>query len=68
MMTELPRWFTSSYSGNGGQCLQVAVNLAATHGVVPVRDSKSPSESTLLFRTGAFDRFVGGVKSGFGSR
>ncbi|MFB7900487.1 DUF397 domain-containing protein, partial [Streptomyces xiamenensis] len=34
MTTESPRWFTSSYSNNGGQCIEVAANLAASHGVV----------------------------------
>ncbi|NEE41865.1 DUF397 domain-containing protein, partial [Streptomyces sp. SID7982] len=24
MTTETPRWFTSSYSENGGQCVEVA--------------------------------------------
>ncbi|MEE1728127.1 DUF397 domain-containing protein, partial [Streptomyces sp. BE282] len=26
-MTEHPQWFTSSYSSNGGNCFEVAVNL-----------------------------------------
>ncbi|MBD0709562.1 MULTISPECIES: DUF397 domain-containing protein [unclassified Streptomyces] len=34
-MTELsPRWFTSSHSGQGGQCVEVAANLAATRGII----------------------------------
>ncbi|MFF2597684.1 DUF397 domain-containing protein, partial [Streptomyces californicus] len=40
MTTETPRWFTSSYSDNGGACVEVATNLATPHGIVPVRDSK----------------------------
>ncbi|MFH8877445.1 DUF397 domain-containing protein, partial [Streptomyces sp. NPDC017852] len=40
MTTESPRWFTSSYSNNGGACVEVAANLTASRGVVPVRDSK----------------------------
>ncbi|MHC3464635.1 DUF397 domain-containing protein, partial [Streptomyces flavovirens] len=40
MTTDSLRWFTSSYSNNGGACVEVAVNLAASRGVVPVRDSK----------------------------
>ncbi|MYZ41304.1 DUF397 domain-containing protein, partial [Streptomyces sp. SID4917] len=43
MTTESPRWFTSSYSNNGGNCVEVAANLASSRGVVPVRDSKNPS-------------------------
>ncbi|MET9361988.1 DUF397 domain-containing protein [Streptomyces sp. NPDC006632] len=50
-----PRWFTSSYSGNGGQCIEVATNLADSgHGVVPVRDSKNPNGPTLRLTPGAF--------------
>lgn len=64
MTTETPRWFTSSYSGNGGQCVQVATNLAATHGVVPVRDSKTSNGPTLNFPTNSFATFVAGVKAG----
>ncbi|MFD4593178.1 DUF397 domain-containing protein, partial [Streptomyces rubiginosohelvolus] len=30
MTTESPRWFKSSYSSNGGDCIEVAANLAAT--------------------------------------
>ncbi|WP_329457969.1 DUF397 domain-containing protein [Streptomyces sp. NBC_01497] len=64
MTTETPRWFTSSYSDNGGQCVEVAANLAAAHGIVPVRDSKNPTGPTLTLPTGAFTSFVTGVKAG----
>ncbi|MBB1262447.1 DUF397 domain-containing protein, partial [Streptomyces alkaliterrae] len=47
MTTESPRWFKSSYSNNGGQCVEVAANLAASRGVVPVRDSKHPTGPAL---------------------
>lgn len=60
MTTETPRWFKSSYSENGGACVEVAVNLA---GVVPVRDSKDPSGPVLDFAAGAFAAFVTGIKS-----
>ncbi|MDT9683668.1 DUF397 domain-containing protein [Streptomyces sp. TRM76323] len=62
--TESPRWFTSSYSDNGGQCVEVAANLAVSHGVVPVRDSKNPTGPTLDLPTHAFTSFVEGVKAG----
>jgi hypothetical protein len=62
--TDTPRWFTSSYSGNGGQCIEVAANFAATRGVVPVRDSKAPQGPTLAFPTSAFSAFVGAVQQG----
>ncbi|MFI6641823.1 DUF397 domain-containing protein [Streptomyces sp. NPDC050504] len=64
MTIETPHWFTSSYSNNGGACVQVAVNLTATRGIVPVRDTKSPDGPTLNFLTGAFTSFVTGIKEG----
>ncbi|NJP66420.1 DUF397 domain-containing protein [Streptomyces spiramenti] len=63
-MTESPRWFKSSYSANGGQCVEVAANLTASHGVVPVRDSKHTTGPTFSVPAGAFAAFVDGVKSG----
>ncbi|MFJ2907518.1 DUF397 domain-containing protein [Streptomyces sp. NPDC087212] len=66
-MTENPSWFKSSYSENGGACIEVAVNLVATHGTVPVRDSKNPAGPVLGLAVPAFASFVAGVKgSGFG--
>ncbi|MHC3462474.1 DUF397 domain-containing protein [Streptomyces flavovirens] len=68
MTTDSPRWFTSSYSNNGGQCVEVAVDLAASRGVVPVRDSKDRGGPVLGVTAGAFASFVAGVKAGrFGS-
>ncbi|MGX1948712.1 DUF397 domain-containing protein [Streptomyces anulatus] len=64
MTTETPRWFTSSYSNNGGACVQVATNLAAPHGIVPVRDSKNASGPALAVPAAAFTAFVAGVRAG----
>ncbi|MEV8455374.1 DUF397 domain-containing protein [Streptomyces sp. NPDC052095] len=64
MTTNPPRWFKSSYSENGGQCIEVAANLIAPHGVVPVRDSKSPSGPVLSVPASSFASFVEGVKAG----
>ncbi|MEV7903093.1 DUF397 domain-containing protein [Streptomyces anulatus] len=64
MTTETPRWYTSSYSGNGGQCVQVATNLATPHGIVPVRDSKNVSGPVLTVPATAFTDFVAGVQAG----
>ncbi|MGW9116310.1 DUF397 domain-containing protein [Streptomyces sp. NPDC055663] len=64
MTTESPRWFTSSYSGNGGQCIEVAANLVGSLGVVPVRDSKNPSGPVLNASAASFASFVAGVKAG----
>lgn len=61
-MTESPRWFKSSFSDNGGQCIEVAANLVAAHGVVPVRDSKNVSGPVLSVRAASFAAFVAGVK------
>ncbi|NED93247.1 DUF397 domain-containing protein [Streptomyces sp. SID11233] len=62
--TVLPCWFKSSYSDNGGDCVEVAVNLVAAHDVVPVRDSKDVSGPALNVPTGSFVAFVAGVKAG----
>ena len=64
MTTESPRWFKSSYSNNGGDCVEAAANLAASHGIVPVRDSKDPSGLVLDLPVGAFASFVASVKTG----
>ncbi|MBB5936201.1 DUF397 domain-containing protein [Streptomyces zagrosensis] len=63
MTTNDPRWFKSSYSNNGGACVEVAVNLVS-RGIVPVRDSKDPSGPALAFEPGTWSAFVGAVKSG----
>ena len=64
MTTETPRWFTSSYSSNGGACVEVATNLVASRGMVPVRDSKDPEGPTLAFAASSWSAFVADVKSG----
>lgn len=64
MTTESPQWFTSSYSDNGGACIEVATNLVASRGLVPVRDSKNTSGPVLHLPAGAFASFVTSVKAG----
>ncbi|MFF2328224.1 MULTISPECIES: DUF397 domain-containing protein [unclassified Streptomyces] len=64
MTTESPRWFKSSYSNNGGNCVEVAANLADSLGVIPVRDSKNPHGPVLDIPADAFASFVTGVKAG----
>ncbi|MFJ2953870.1 DUF397 domain-containing protein [Streptomyces sp. NPDC087270] len=54
-------WYKSSYSQNGGTCVEVAAGLL---GIVPVRDSKDPQGPALVFPADAFASFVAGVKSG----
>ncbi|MET7509736.1 DUF397 domain-containing protein [Streptomyces albidoflavus] len=64
MTTQSPVWFTSSYSNNGGECIEVAVNIVASHGVVPVRDSKVQAGPVLALPASSFSAFVAGVKAG----
>ncbi|MFI6699285.1 DUF397 domain-containing protein [Streptomyces sp. NPDC050509] len=64
MTTEPPRWFKSSYSDNGGACVEVATNLATTHDTVPVRDSKNPQGPALALTPGTWAAFLGGVQQG----
>ncbi|MGW2540931.1 DUF397 domain-containing protein [Kitasatospora sp. NPDC001574] len=63
MNSDLSRasWFTSSYSNNGGECVEVSVSF---HGAVPVRDSKDPHGPALVFPADAWHSFVGAVRSG----
>nr|WP_203685586.1 DUF397 domain-containing protein [Streptomyces sp. SID14515] len=63
-MPESPCWFTSSYSNNGGACIEVAANLAASRGVVPVRDSKVVGGPVIEVPATAFSAFVAGVQGG----
>ncbi|AZS85509.1 DUF397 domain-containing protein [Streptomyces griseoviridis] len=62
MTIDSPRWVTASRSNNGGQCVQVAVNLAFTRGVVPVRDSKNLAGPVLMLPADVFASFVAGIK------
>ncbi|MFF8695793.1 DUF397 domain-containing protein [Streptomyces sp. NPDC015144] len=63
MTTDSLRWFTSSHSSNGGQCVEVAANLIASRGTVPVRDSKNPGGPVLSVPAASFASFVAGVKA-----
>ena len=63
MTTEEPQWFKSSYSSNGGDCIEVAANLVATRSIIPVRDSKDPQGPALVFGADAFTAFVQAVKA-----
>ncbi|MFD6045669.1 DUF397 domain-containing protein [Streptomyces koyangensis] len=44
--------------------VEVATNLVASHGTVPVRDSKVSSGPVLSVPAAAFSSFVEGVKAG----
>jgi hypothetical protein len=55
------RWRKSSYSGNGGNCVEVARNLP---GIVAVRDSKNRTGPALAFAASAWAELLAGVKAG----
>ena len=53
-------WRKSSYSeGGANDCVEVADGYT---GVVPVRDSKTPTSRPLVFSAGSWLAFVGLVK------
>ena len=60
--TDLSRaeWRKSSYSGQDGNCVEVARNLP---GLVAVRDSKARDEAKLLLPKKAWRAFLGGVRT-----
>ncbi|MEU7024371.1 DUF397 domain-containing protein [Streptomyces sp. NPDC046203] len=64
MATESPCWFKSSYSNTGGACVEVATNLVAASGTVPVRDSKNLTGPVLDVSAPAFALFVTDLKAG----
>ncbi|WP_327067073.1 DUF397 domain-containing protein [Kitasatospora sp. NBC_01250] len=55
------RWIKSRHSGNGGECVEIAPDIP---GLVPVRDSKSPTGPALAFPATAFSSFLAAVKRG----
>ncbi|MGY0460398.1 DUF397 domain-containing protein [Kitasatospora sp. cg17-2] len=54
-------WRKSSYSQNGGNCVEVA---PAVPGLVPVRDSKDPEGPALAFPSDAWSAFVAAIQAG----
>ncbi|MFD5905739.1 DUF397 domain-containing protein [Streptomyces microflavus] len=58
------QWVKSSYSNNGGTCVEWAPHTAITTGLVRVRDSKNTTGPVLSIPATAFSAFVTGVKSG----
>lgn len=53
-------WRKSTYSNNGGACIEVAGGMLD---VVAVRDSKDPEGPKLAFTSDAWRRFAGQVGS-----
>ncbi|MFJ5738448.1 DUF397 domain-containing protein [Streptomyces microflavus] len=62
--TTTQQWVKSSYSDNGGSCVEWAPRTASTTGIVPVRDSKNTTGPVLSIPAAAFSAFVTGIKSG----
>lgn len=56
--TTTARWFKSSYSANGADCVEVAI----TAHLVAVRDSKNPTGPILTFTRHEWAAFLAGVK------
>ncbi|WP_329568614.1 DUF397 domain-containing protein [Kitasatospora sp. NBC_01266] len=57
----IARWVKSSYSQQGGNCVEVAPDFP---GLVPVRDSKDPAGPALSFSRDAWAAFARGVAAG----
>jgi uncharacterized protein DUF397 len=53
-------WRKSTYSNNGGACVEIATNLP---GLVAVRDSKDPAGPALIFSTGNWQVFLRAVRA-----
>ncbi|MER6916904.1 DUF397 domain-containing protein [Streptomyces sp. NPDC000594] len=51
-------WIKSSYSNNGGACVEWAPAYASTTGIIPVRDSKRPTGPSLMLSSTAFAGLV----------
>ncbi|WP_445401211.1 DUF397 domain-containing protein [Streptomyces sp. LE64] len=56
-------WVKSSYSNNGGSCVEWAPTHVSLHRTVPVRDSKDPGGPVLTFPVAAFTTFVAALKA-----
>jgi hypothetical protein len=54
-------WRTSSFSGNNGTCVEVAV---LPSGYIAVRNSNDPDEGIILFTRAEMNAWIRGVKAG----
>ncbi len=51
-------WRTSTHSGHGNECVEIADNLASEHGIILVRDSKNRTGPMLRFTCGEWTAFA----------
>ncbi|MFE1320362.1 DUF397 domain-containing protein [Kitasatospora phosalacinea] len=51
-------WHKSSYSGGGGECVEMTRDFEAAHGLVFVRDSKDPEGAALAVASAAWRNFA----------
>ncbi|MFD8594526.1 DUF397 domain-containing protein [Kitasatospora sp. NPDC059646] len=57
-------WFKSSFSGNGGQCVEITTDFVASHDALFVRDSKDPHGPALSVTPGAWAAFAAAAAAG----
>ncbi|WP_393058204.1 DUF397 domain-containing protein [Streptomyces sp. LN549] len=62
---EATTWRKSSYSGQGGDCVEVADGVS---GIVPVRDSKDSTGPVVSFSGRSWSAFIADVKAARGTR
>lgn len=55
------QWRKSSFSGNTGNCVEVALNMP---GIVALRDSKDPDGPRLVLTLDGWQAFAALVKAG----
>ncbi len=53
-------WRKSTYSNNGGACVEVATSLP---GIVAVRDSKDPAGPAVAFGADSWQAFINTLKN-----
>jgi hypothetical protein len=54
-------WRKSTYSGQDGNCVEIAANLP---GIIAIRDSKNPAGPALTFTHSGWAAFIRGIKAG----
>ncbi|MGX1909566.1 DUF397 domain-containing protein [Streptomyces phaeochromogenes] len=57
MNTDL-HWFKSSYSGDQGECVEIAIAQTAPATTIHIRDSKTPTAPTLTVTPTTWSAFL----------